>query len=184
MALKQLTLVLLLLITCSLQLSAQEKCSLKLSELPSIPELRGFHLGMTIDEARARLPKAQIRPADEFGFTAFNIFPDYETAIDKKAFEGVRSISLEFLDGRATSIWIGYDQSFKWQTVDEFTEGITTALKLPSAWRTKFRTRVLDCADFTLSIIPVAQSSSLKITDDAAREVLEKRKAAKEEAQP
>jgi hypothetical protein len=185
MSLKQLTLILALLITCSLHPFAQEaKCTLKLSELPSIPELRGFHLGMTLDEVRARLPKAQIRPADEFGFTAFNIFPDYETAIDKKAFENVRSISLEFLDGRATSIWIGYDQSFKWQTVDEFTEGITTALKLPHAWRTKFRTRVLDCADFTLSVIPVAESQSLKITDDAAREVLEKRKAAKEETQP
>jgi len=184
MALKKLTLILALLITCSLPLSAQEKCSLKLSELPTLPELRGFQLGMTIDEVRARLPKVQIRRADEFGFTSFNIFPDYETAIDKKTFENVRSISLEFLDGRAATVWLGYDQSFKWQTVEEFTEGITSALKLPGAWRTKFRTRVLDCADFTLTVVPVAGSPSLKITDEAARELLEKRKAAKEEAQP
>src|SRR5436305_9273716 len=185
MLLKKLALILALVITCTFQLSAQEtKCSLKLTELPSIPELRGFHPGMTIDEVRERLPKAQIRRADEFGFTTFNIFPDYETAIDKKAFENVRSITLEFLDGRATMIWIGYDKSFKWQTVDEFTSAITAALKLPDAWRSKFRTRVLACTDFTLSVIPVAESPSLKITDEAARELLEKRKAAKEETQP
>lgn len=185
MPLKQLPLILALIITGSFQLSAQEtKCSLKLAELPSIPELHGFHLGMTIDEVRGRLPKVQIRGADEFGFTAFNIFPDYETGIDKKAFEGVRSISLEFLDGHASAVWVGYDKSFKWQTIEEFTSGITTALKLPDAWRSKFRTRVLDCSDFTLAVIPVAESPSLKITDDAARELLEKRKAAKEEAQP
>ena len=139
---------------------------------------------MTIDEVRARLPKAEFRRADEFGLTALNVFPDYEAAIDKKAFESVRSISLEFLDGRASTVWIGYDQTFKWQTVDEFTTGITAALKLPGSWRSKFRTRVLDCVDFTLAVIPAGESPSLKITDEAARERLEKRKAAKEEAQP
>jgi hypothetical protein len=185
MSLKKLALILALLITGSLQLSAQEtRCSLKLTELPSIPELRGFHPGMTIDEVRERLPKVQIRRADEFGFTTFNIFPDYETAIDKKAFENVRSITLEFLDGRASMVWIGYDNSFRWQTVDEFTSALTAALKLPLAWRSKFRTRVLVCADFTLTVIPVGESTSLKITDEAARELLEKRKAAKEEIQP
>jgi hypothetical protein len=185
MYLKNLLSILSLILVLAFASSAQEsRCSLKLADLPSITELRGFHLGITIEQVKARLPKAHIRAADEFGFTSLNIFPDYETGIDKTAFEGVRTISLEFLDGRVSSLWVGYDKSFKWQTLDEFTTGMTTALKLPNAWRSKFRNRLLDCAGFTIAIIPVGESPSIKISDDTARELLEKRKAAKEDAQP
>jgi hypothetical protein len=125
-----------------------------------------------------------LRREDEFGFTSLNIFPDYESGIDKPSFEGVRTVSLDLLDGRVFSVWLGYDKSFKWQTIEEFTTGITTALKLPDAWRSKFRTRLLNCADFTVAIIPVGDSPSIKITDNTAKELLEKRQAAKEDAQP
>jgi hypothetical protein len=185
MYLKKLAFIITLTVACAVAASAQESnCSLKLAELPTIPELRGFRVGMTIEQVKARLPKAQVRPADEFGFTSLNIFPDYEPGIDKTTFEGVRTVSLEFLDGYVSSLWIGYDKSFKWQTLDEFTPAMTTALKLPNAWRTKFRTRLLDCADFTVAVTPVGESPSIKINDETARELLEKRKAAKEEAQP
>ena len=185
MSLKKLAFITTLVLICAGAATAQEsRCSLKLAELPSVTELRGFRLGMTVEQVRARLPKAQLRPAGEFGNTSLNIFPDYEPGIDKTAFEGVRTVSLEFLDGRVTSLWIGYDKSFKWQTLDEFTSGMSNALKLPNAWRTKFRTRLLDCADFTVSIIPVGESPSIKLSDEAARELLEKRKAAKEETKP
>ncbi len=182
---KRLALILISLFACIFSVSAQEaKCSMKLADLPSIPELRGFHMGMTIEEVKARLPNVRLRPADEFGSTALNIFPDYEKSIDKAAFAGVRSISLEFLDGRVTSVWIGYDKTFKWQELEEFEAAMTAALKLPNAWRTKFRTRLMDCADFTVAIIPVGESPSIRISDEAARELLEKRKAAKEDARP
>lgn len=164
---------------------AQEsRCRIKLADLPLAQELRGFRTGMTLEQVKARLPKVQVRPADEFGMISLNIFPDYEAGIDKAAFAGVRTVSLEVLDGRVFSVWIGYDKSFKWQTLDEFSKGITAALKLPDIWRTKFRTRFLDCADFTVSIIPVGESPSVKITDNTVKEILDKRQAAKEEAQP
>jgi hypothetical protein len=185
MYLKNLGFIITLMLAFAVAASAQEsKCSLKLTELPVVPELRGFRLGMTIEQVKARLPKVQVRPADEFGFTSLNIFPVYEPGIDKQTFEGVRTISLEFLDDHVSSLWIGYDKSFKWQTLDEFTAAMTTALKLPNAWRTKFRTRLLDCADFTVAVIPVGESPSIKINDETARELLEKRRSAKEEAQP
>jgi hypothetical protein len=182
---KHLAAIFILTVVCACATSAQEaKCALKLAELPSIPELRGFSLGMTIEQVKARLPKLQISPADQFGFTSLNIFPDYLAGIDKAAFDGVRTISLEFMDGRVSSLWIGYDKTFKWQTLDEFTAGMTTALKLPNSWRLKFRTRLLDCADFTVAVVPVGESPSLKFTDETARVLLEKRQAAKEAVQP
>jgi hypothetical protein len=162
----------------------ESKCTVKLAELPAATELRGFRVGMTAEQVKARLPKVKLKSADEFGFTALNIFPDYEPGIDKAAFEGVRTVSLDLVDGRVFSVWIGYDKSFKWQTFDEFAAGISMALKLPNGWRTKFRTRLMDCADFTVAIIPVGESPSLKITDNAAKELLNKRQAAKDEAQP
>ena len=161
----------------------ESKCALKLAEIPSAQELRGFRVGMTIEEVKARLPKLRVKSADEFGFTSLNIFPDYEPGIDKTMFEGVRTISLDVLDGRVFSVWIGYDKSFKWHNLDEFVSGLTTALKLPGNWRSKFRTRLLDCADFTVAVIPVGENQSIKITDNAAKELLDKRQAAKEEAQ-
>jgi hypothetical protein len=178
-------LVIMLAFFCAYSAHAQEtRCGLKLAELPPAPELKGFRVGMTPEQVRTRLPKLQLRREDEFGFTSLNIFPDYESGIDKPSFEGVRTVSLDLLDGRVFSVWLGYDKSFKWQTVEEFAAGIAAALKLPDAWRSKFRTRVLNCADFTVSIIPVGDSPSIKITDNAAKELHEKRQAAKEDAQP
>ena len=184
MMLKKLSRVLLLMMVCAGAAVAQgDKCTLKLAELTTSPELRGFRVGMTLEEVRARLPKAQFPRADEFGFASMNVFPDYEQGIDKKSFEGVRTVSLEFMDDRVTAVWVGYDKTFKWQTIDEFVAGITPALKLPNLWRSKFRNRVLDCADFTVAVIPVGESPSVKITSDAARALLDERKAAKEEAE-
>jgi hypothetical protein len=182
--LKKLSRFFILLMICATAAVAQGgKCTLKLAELAQPAELRGFHIGMTMEEVRARLPKAQFPRADEFGFASLNIFPDYEAGIDKKSFEGVRTISLDFLDNRVTGLWIGYDKTFKWQTIDEFVQGITAALKLPDSWRTKFRSQMLDCADFTVAVIPVGGSPSVKITNDAARATLDARKAAKEETE-
>lgn len=185
MMLTKITLSLILLMACANLIAAQDgKCALKLAELPAAPELRGFRVGMTVEQVKARLPKFQLRHPDEFGFTSLNIFPDYEPGIDKAAFAGVRTVSLDFLDGRVFLVWIGYDKTFKWQTIDEFVSGIGAVLKLPDAWRSKFRTRLLDCADFSVAVIPVGESPSLKISDDAARALLDKRKAAREEAEP
>jgi hypothetical protein len=160
------------------------KCPAKLADLPSIQELRGFSVGMTLEQVKARLPKLKLRPADQMGFTSLNIFPEYEVGIDKAAFAGLRTISLDILDNRVFSVWIGYDKTFKWQTLDEFVQGMNAALKLPNTWRSKLRTRLLDCADFTVTVSPVGESPSIKITDRTAKEILDKRQAAREEAQP
>lgn len=185
MHLKNLHFALVLIIVSAAAISAQApRCTVKHSDLPAIEELRGFRLGMTIDQVVSRLPKSAIKPADHFGFTSVNIFPDYAPGIDKSTYNGVRTVSIELVDGRVSSLWIGYDKSFKWQTLDEFTVGMTAALKLPNGWRPRFRNRTMDCADFSLAVIPVGGSPSIKFVDEAARELLDKRKTAAEAVQP
>ena len=40
--------------------SAQERCRVKLSDLPQATELKGFRLGMTMDQVRARVRKCSL----------------------------------------------------------------------------------------------------------------------------
>ncbi|MDX6696267.1 MAG: hypothetical protein QOF02_3870 [Blastocatellia bacterium] len=183
MKFKSLALICLLTPVCCLTAAAQEtKCALKISQLVAAPELHGFRLGMTLAEFKARVPKLAIRPADEFGATAINIYPEHEENIDKASFEGVRTISLDFLDGRVVMLWVGYAPGFKWKTPDEFLSGMTRALALPAAWTTRPRGQQLACDDFQILISSIGGNPSIRFVDEAAHRTLEERKAAKEEA--
>lgn len=180
---KNLALACALLFCTAMTAEAQEtKCALKLTQLAAAPELRGFRLGMTLEQFKARLPNLAIRPADEFGATAINIYPEHNDIADKASFEGVRTISLEFLDGRVVMLWIGYAPDFKWKSPDEFLSGMTRSLSLPDAWQTKSRGRQLSCDDFQVTVSSIGGNPSIRFVDEAARRTLEERKAAKEEA--
>ncbi|MEJ7615514.1 MAG: hypothetical protein WKF30_00750 [Pyrinomonadaceae bacterium] len=165
--------------------TAQEigNCTVKLAQLPRAGELRGFHLGMSADEFKARAPQLKLARTDAFGSSAVNVFPAFEPKIDPATFAELKTVSLEFLDNKLTSLWIGYEGSFKWQTMDEFTTGISAALKLPAAWSagSGARSSRLNCDDFTVIVAMIGQSPSLKLIDKAAQVTLDKRKAAAEE---
>src|SRR5262245_42943390 len=99
---------------------ANAQCTLKSDQLPDPPELHGFRLGMTPDQAKARVPLMQFGRADEIGLIKTSFNPLYDPRFDKTAYADVRTISLDFLDQKLTTLWIGYESSFKWQTVDDF----------------------------------------------------------------
>jgi hypothetical protein len=186
---KHLALLFILLLFGGQSAAAQEtKCTLKSTQMAAAPELRGFRLGMTLEQFRARVPKLVLRPADEFGATAINIYPEHEDNIDKASFEGVRTISLEFLDGRVVSLWVGYAPDFKWKSLDEFLGGMTRSLALPDAWAVKARARQLSCDDFQVIVTTIGGNPSIRLVDEPAKRTLEERKAAKdaatEEAKP
>ncbi|HEY0006805.1 MAG TPA: Ada metal-binding domain-containing protein [Pyrinomonadaceae bacterium] len=174
--LARMALLIILLAAYAPLCAAQEpRCTLKLVQLPSAPELRGFHPGMTTAEVKARVPQVAFGPVDQFGLSKTTINPDFHPQIDKTSFAGVRSVSLDFLDGRLMSLWIGYDKSFKWQTLDEFGAGMSQALHLPNAWQSRQRGRQLNCDDFQLTAMMVAGSPSLRISDELAQRTLTKR---------
>jgi hypothetical protein len=171
----------LLLASAGLVMAQENSCSAKLAGLPQVPELRGFRLGMTREQVKARVPQIVFGSTDDLGVSKTSINPYYDPKIDKSSFEDVRTVSLDFLDGRVTQLWIGYEDTFKWKTLDDFVKGISLAFAVPDQWSTKGRGQQLQCADFVLTVSPIAGAPSLRIVDSAADAVLVARRQAKED---
>jgi hypothetical protein len=172
-----------LILLCSSTAIAQDKqCTLKFAQLAEAPELFGFHIGMTKDQVKARIPQVVFGRTNAFGVLKTSINPDFDPRINKSTFAGVRTVSLDFLDDRMTSLWLGYDSSFKWHTVPEFIEGISQSLHLPDAWRPgKSRGQQLRCADFLMTVSLVADAPSFRILDETAEETLTARREVQQE---
>ena len=174
-------LLLLLLLLLPVQ-SSLGQCTKKISDLPAAPELLGFHLGMTKDQVKARVPQTVFGKTDHFGVTKTTINPYFDPTIDKTKFEGVRSISIELLDERLTSLWIGFDETFKAHTTEEFVKLISQTLQLDGNWSSyKSRGHQLRCADFQLVVTTVAGGPSFRLIDTAADNLVAERRQAKEE---
>ena len=162
--------------------SAPAQCTKKMSDLPAAPELLGFRLGMTRDQVKARVPQTVFGKADPFGVVKTTINPYFDPTIEKTKFEGVRSISLDLLDDRLTSLWIGFDESFKAHTVEEFVKVISQSLQVEGNWSSwKSRGQQLRCADFQLIVTTVANGPSFRLIDTAADDLVAERRQAKEE---
>jgi hypothetical protein len=137
---------------------------------------------MTKDQIKARVPQTVFGRADHFGVTKTTINPYFDPTIDKTKFEGVRSISLDLLDDRLTSLWIGFDESFKAHNVEEFVKEISQSLQVEGNWSSwKSRGQQLRCADFQLIVTTVANGPSFRLIDTAADDLVAERRQAKEE---
>src|ERR1051325_374484 len=173
----------LFLVLCAAGAGAQDKpCALKLSDLPDAPELFGFRPGQTALQIKARLPRAAIGKENVLGISKMNVSPDFDPLMDKTTLAGVRTLSIDFLDGRVSSLWFGYDNSFKWKTVPEFVEGISRSLHLPNAWQSwKTRGQELKCADFQMTVTFVAEGPSFHLVDENAEQTVNARRQAAED---
>ena len=169
----------LLLLLLTQTVSAQ--CTKKMSELPAAPELLGFHLGMTKEQIKARIPQTKFGGTDHFGVSKTTINPYFDETIDKSKLESVRSISLDLVDEKLTSIWIGFDDTFKVHTADEFVKLISQSLQVDGNWSYKSRGQQLRCADFQLTVTTVAGGPSFRLVDTAADDLIAARRQAKEE---
>lgn len=171
---------LVFLVLASSQMHAQ--CSQKLSELPDAPELLGFRMGMTKEEVKAKVPQTAFGRTDDFGVSKTTINPYFDPKIDKSKFESVRSISLDMLDQHLTSLWIGFDETYKVQALDEFIKSVSKSLNVPTSWSNwRGRGQQLRCADFQLIAQTVAGGPSIRIVDVAAEDQIAARRQAKEE---
>ena len=169
----------LLLLLLTQTVSAQ--CTKKMSELPAAPELLGFRLGMTREQIKARIPQTKFGGTDHFGVSKTTINPYFDETIDKSKLESVRSISLDLVDEKLTSIWIGFDDTFKVHTAEEFVKLISQSLQVDGSWSYKSRGQQLRCADFQLTVTTVAGGPSFRLVDIAADDLVAARRQAKEE---
>ena len=161
---------------------ASAQCTQKIATLPAAPELFGFRLGMMKDEIQQLVPQSVFSRTDHFGVAKTTINPHFDPKIDQVKYNGVRSISLDLLDDKLTSLWIGYDENFKVQTVDEFVKLISESLKVSGPWSSwKSRGQQLRCADFQLIVSTLAGGPSLRIVDLAAEDTIAARRQEKEE---
>ena len=162
--------------------SASAQCTKKISELPAAPELSGFQLGMTKEQIKARVPQTKFGHADHFGVSKTTINPYFDETIDKTKFQGVRSISLDLLDDKLTSIWIGFDETYKAHTAEEFVKLISQSLQVNGNWSSyRSKGQQLRCADFQLVVTTVAGGPSFRLLDTGAEDLVAERRRLKEE---
>jgi hypothetical protein len=137
---------------------------------------------MTKEQIKAAVPQTRFGGADPFGVSKTTINPYFDPSIDKTKFEGVRSISLDLLDDRLTSLWIGFDETFKAHTSEEFVKLISQSLQTPGDW-SPWRSRGLQlrCADFQVIVTTVAGGPSFRLLDVGAEDAIAARRQAKEE---
>ena len=162
--------------------TASAQCTKKISELPAAPELSGFQLGMTKEQIKARVPQTKFGKADAFGVSKTTINPYFDETIDKTKFQGVRSISLDLLDDKLTSIWIGFDEDYKVHTAEEFVKLISQSLQVNGNW-SPYRSngQQLRCADFQLIVTTVARGPSFRLLDTGSEDLVAERRQLKEE---
>lgn len=179
-------LIISLMLACAVACAAQatNRCTLNPAQVAEAQELYGLHPGMTAEEVKKRVPSLEMGPRDAAGLSKTSFSPEFHPAIAKTAFQGVRTVSLEFFDGHLTSLWIGYNASFKWKTMEEFVQGMSRALGLAGEWQPRSRGgQQLDCGDFQLTALMIGGSPSIHISDEKARATWETRQAAAEEAE-
>jgi hypothetical protein len=157
------------------------RCGLKMSELPESAEMFGFRLGMTTEQVKARIPQIVFGPTDDFGGSKTTINPDFDPGINKTLFMGVRTISLDFLDNRVSSLWLGYQNSFKWHTAPDFVAGISQSLRLPDAWEPWKSSSRIGCADFQITVSMIAGGASFHLIDETAEQTIAARREAKDQ---
>jgi hypothetical protein len=202
------------------QTAPAAKCTLAVAQAPA---LRGLRLGMNQAQLVARFPGLSLDRADEFGVSRLrlalidvDLYPKGSSSRDRgvqldiaagtagvRSFtadsskfpelKGVRKIQLGFVDGRVAYVMVGYDDSFKWKGVDEFTQTVSKNLGLPGEWRVpgesdaNVNQKELRCDGFLIGAIIGGDSTDarmgaqLSLEDTAATQVIEKRQKDREE---
>src|SRR3954471_5706244 len=112
-------------------------CSLKADQLKPATDLYGLRLGMTNDEVKKALPLIQFGRADRLGVLRTSFNPHFDARVKETEFPDVRTISLDFLDGKLATVWIGYESTFKWPKLDEFVANFSKMLGVPAEWPAK-----------------------------------------------
>lgn len=191
----------------------QPKCNLPLERAP---ELRGFSLGTPVTGVLARFPGTALEKPDKFGVAQLRLtvvdtgttpkgLPKRDRAVEKDitstpgaesafvidvakfpALKGVAGIRLRFVDGRTSFVEVAYDNSIKWNSIDDFVETVAKRLNLPGGWLAPAESgsdsqKELRCEGFVITGSLGSESTDtrvaaqLSVEDLAASKLVEKR---------
>jgi hypothetical protein len=183
--------------TTSVAVSDSAPCSLVLDQAPV---LNGLRLGMTRAELLALFPGSSedaevrtelARPPSPFGVSGLLIRPDRFGS--KEKFAGVTQITFALLDGRVSSINVGYSGP-EWPHVDKLVTKFIEGTNLPAAdaWEAYVgmdtQMKTLRCKDFEARVFAGGPGGNLNyvlMRDLVADRTLKDRRAqAKEKATP
>jgi len=177
--------------------SDKAPCSLVMDQAPVI---NGLKLGMTSQQVLALFPgssedaevrSALAKPASQFGVSGFVIRPDkYQP---KEKITGLTQITFTLLDGRVSSLSVGYNGP-EWPHVDSFVAKFIEGTNLPAAdaWEAYVgldtQMKTLKCTDFEVRVFAGGERGNLNyvlMRDLVADKTLKDRRAkAKEKATP
>ena len=167
-----LSLLVAMFCTCVVANAQSTSCPLKPDQLANAPELFGVRLGMTPPEVKTLLPLVQFGRPDPFGVMKTSFNPHFDPRVDQTAFPDVRTISLDFLDDKLVTLWIGYEETFKWPKLDPIVTNFSTSLSVPAGWPVKRNGRQLTCDGFSLFASMIGGGPAIRITDDTAQDLI------------
>jgi hypothetical protein len=107
--------------------------------------------------------------ADRLGVMRTSFNPHFDSRVAKEAFPDVRTISLDFLDSKLVTVWIGYESTFKWPKLDDFILNFSQSLGVSPNWQTARNGRALSCDGFSIFAQMIAGGPSLRLNDEAAQ---------------
>lgn len=109
------------------------------------PELRGFRLGMTLDEIKKKFPNLPPINANEYGLS--KIYFDRTAKPEQsyrefnfidanfiEAFKGTRRVYLELVDNKVVVIKVVYTDEIPWKSEEEFIRRTSESLNIPGTW--------------------------------------------------
>jgi hypothetical protein len=102
------------------------------------PTVRGFRLGMSLADVKARRDIWSLsldNAPDETGFVEVKF--DAAQLLSPKDRENVSAVQVEFLDAHVVTIQVRYGSDIKWRSIDEFASALSKSFDLPAAWQTR-----------------------------------------------
>jgi hypothetical protein len=174
--------LLTILIVCALPAYPQAQKSACTMKADQSPEVRGFKLGQTIEQLRAKFPKNFWLDTDDPEGTTIALL-DRRDFGDNETYEGLEGVTLKFLDKKVASLTVKYLRDTKWNSQEEFNNVVTQNLKLPTTgWKGRY-SLTLTCEDFTVETSAGASGivgASIQISLRDLEQEMERRKLQKE----
>ena len=160
-------------------INAQEnKCTLKIEQAP---ELRGFRLGMTVEQVKARVPSIQVQLSGRFGSSFGGVDGYTLQKMNETAYKNISTISFYFFDERVRRIEVEYTDVV-WRNTDGFVVKLNQAFKLPNAWEGN-ATKLMQCDGWSMRASTSGNRATVVLIAPSVDQTLERRQAEYEEKQ-